>query len=67
MISNIYTIDCKTFFFFIAVCMIHCVHGRCVGPRECLCEDGWEGERCEQGIDQCVVRCALMTSINAVK
>ena len=37
-----------------------------MGPRECLCEDGWEGERCEQGIDQCVVRCAPMTSVNAV-
>ncbi|GIY69490.1 protein draper [Caerostris darwini] len=29
-----------------AVCEIECVHGKCVKPNTCVCEDGWQGFNC---------------------
>ncbi|XP_064201687.1 platelet endothelial aggregation receptor 1-like [Anguilla rostrata] len=29
-------------------CTKECVHGRCVAPDRCQCEDGWQGEDCSR-------------------
>lgn len=32
-----------------ALCAQECVHGRCVAPSECQCEQGWRGDDCSSG------------------
>lgn len=32
------------------LCAEACLHGDCTGPNTCTCDDGWEGERCDQGM-----------------
>ena len=33
-----------------AVCSKGCLHGTCVAPDECICNQGWSGESCDQCI-----------------
>ena len=45
---------CDTYLVFNFICL---VTGTCVntpGSFHCVCDDGWEGERCEREIDECL-------------
>ena len=41
--SSIYVIT-------LALCNPNCLHGSCVAPDSCICELGWTGGTCNQGM-----------------